>query len=535
MRNAAVYLKENLLFQSLTLFKAGQRTPEMLQKITDVSGLEFIDQALELFGVSYYSSQFSRRNIPARGRAIIVADHPLNTLQALALIRLVGEIRSDVRLVSADLLSDWPQLRGHVARFDVSNRRGMRASLRRVCDLLRGGHALILFPPASLARFTAGQNPLDRWHRRLLRLALTARAPLLPVRVRGKGYQPPFLPAMRQDMHVHAGEPVPCNALRDGQTLHSRSKLVRRHLTLVSRGKPGVLPTEKTIIHPQPPQVLRAELKRSPLLGETADGHKIYLFDYSDDSAVMREIGRLREYSFRAVGEGTGRPKDVDRYDRHYRHIVLWNESELEIVGAYRLAEAGKVLDAHGPGGLYCAELFEFGSGLMEKMPLAVELGRSFVQPHYWNKRSLEYLWYGIGAYLAQYPGIKYVYGPVSISNVYPEPAKQAIVAFYARYFGGKEEVRARKPFHVYEAETIPFAGDDYERDFLRLKEYLAYFDAKVPALYKQYTELCEPGGAQFLAFNIDPDFNWCVDGLVWLELDRIKPKKRRRYLTGKN
>jgi putative hemolysin len=531
MRNAAVSLKENFLFQSLALFKAGQRTPGVLQTITDVSGMEFIDRALELFKVSYYSSQFSRRNIPARGRAIIVADHPLNTLQALALIRLVGEIRSDVRLVSTELLGDWPQLRNHVVRFDVSTHASMRGSLRAVLDLLRAGHTVIMFPPSAPARFTPGENPLERWHRRLPRLALAARAPLLPVRVRGRGYQPPFMPSMRHDMHVDVGEPVPCGAL-SGQPPVSGSSLVRRHLTLVGKGKPGVLPTEKTIIHPQHPQLLRAELKQSPLLGETADGHRIYLFDYRDDSAVMREIGRLREYSFRAVGEGTGRPKDVDRYDRHYRHIVLWNESELEIVGAYRLAEAGKVLAAHGPGGLYCTELFEFGAELLERMPRAVELGRSFVQPHYWGKRSLEYLWNGIGAYLERHSGIEYVYGPVSISNVYPEPAKQAIVGFYSRYFGGKEDIRARKPFHVYDVETIPFAGDDYERDFLRLKEYLACFDARVPALYKQYTELCEPGGARFLAFNIDPDFNWCIDGLVWVELDRIKPKKRERYLN---
>lgn len=532
MRNAAVHPKENSLFQSLTLFKAGQRTPGMLKRITDVSGLEFVDQALELFNVSCHSSQFSRRNIPARGRAIIVADHPLNTLQALALLRLVGEIRSDVCLVSADLLSDWPQLRKHVTHFDISGRAAMRGSLRAILDLLQGGHALILFPPAGFARFAPGRNPVDRWHRRLLRLALAAQAPLLPVRVRGKGYRPPFLPSIRHDMHVHVGEPVPCNALHGAQTLRSRSKLVRRHLMLAAKGKPGLLPTEKTIIHPQHPQALRAELKQSPLLGETADGHRIYLFDYREDSAVMREIGRLREYTFRAVGEGTGRRQDVDRYDRYYRHIVLWNETELEIAGAYRLGEAGSVLAAHGTAGLYSAELFQFGEELLQKLPRAVELGRSFVQPHYWNKRGLEYLWYGIGAYLAQNPGIKYVYGPVSISNVYPEPAKQAIVGFYSRYFGGKEEARARKPFLVCEAETIPFAGDDYERDFLRLKEYLAYFDAKVPALYKQYTELCEPGGAQFLAFNIDPDFNWCVDGLVWLELDSIKPKKRARYLN---
>lgn len=534
MRNAASYLKENFLLQSLTLFKPERRTPGMLKKLTDLSGLEFIDQALELFNVSYYSSQFSRRNIPASGRTIIVVDHPLGTLQALALIKLIGEIRSDVRLVSADLLSDWPQLRNHVIRFDSSGFAAARSSLHLLLEALQRGQAVILFPPARIARFALPQNPGDSWHRRLLRLALATQAALLPVRVRGKGHQATFMTS-QQDMHLHVGEPVPYGSLHSGQTLQNRCRQVRRHLVLVGKGKSGVLRTEKTILHPQHPQALRSELKQSPLLGETTEGYKIYLFDYRDDSAVMREIGRLREYSFRAVGEGTGQRKDIDRYDRYYRHIVLWNETELEIVGAYRLADAGFVLEAHGNRGLYCTELFEFSKELLRKLPQAMELGRSFVQPHYWGKRSLEYLWYGIGAYMARYPRIKYVYGPVSISNVYPEPAKQAIVDFYSCYFGCERKLaRARKPFYLNNARAIPFSGDDYQEDFARLKEYLSFFDAKVPALYKQYTELCEAGGAQFLAFNVDPDFGYCIDGLVWVELDKIKPKKRERYLTVK-
>src|SRR5262245_32368482 len=141
MRNAASYIKENFLFQSLTRFNPEQRTPGMLRKLTDVSGFEFIDQALELFNVSYYSSQFSRRNIPASGRTIIIADHPLNTLQALALIRLVGEIRGDVRLVSPELLSDWPQLRNHVIHFDSSGFSAARHSIRQVLHALQQGQA----------------------------------------------------------------------------------------------------------------------------------------------------------------------------------------------------------------------------------------------------------------------------------------------------------------------------------------------------------------------------------------------------------
>ncbi len=535
MRNTASSLKENFLLHSLNLFRPEPRTPGVLRKLTDVAGFEFIDQALELFNVSYYSSQFSRRNIPASGRTIIVADHPLGTLQALALIRLVGEIRGDVRLVSAGPLSDWPQLRNHVIYFDNSAFSAARDSMQRVLHALRQGQAIILFPPAGIGRFAPGLNPWDRWHRRLLRLALATQAPVLPVRVRGKGYQAPFLPALPQNMHVHVGEPVPYGSFDGGQTLANRCKQVRRHLVLVGKGKSGVLRTEKTIIHPQRPQALRAELRGSPQLGETADGYTMYLFDYQDDSAVMREIGRLREYSFRAVGEGTGQRKDIDRYDRYYQHIVLWNEAELEIVGAYRLAEAGRVLDAHGPGGLYCSELFDFGGELLQKLPQAMELGRSFVQPHYWGKRSLDYLWCGVGGYIARHPWIKYLYGPVSISNVYPEPARQAIVAFYSCYFGGRKAVRARKPFLPSAARAIPFSGTDYEADFARLKEYLAFFNVKVPALYKQYTELCEPGGAQFLAYNVDPDFGYCVDGLVWIEIDKVKPRKRERYFNNKS
>lgn len=281
------------------------------------------------------------------------------------------------------------------------------------------------------------------------------------------------------------------------------------------------------------PAALREELRSAPLLGKTADGYRIHLLGYRPESPVMREIGRLREYTFRCVGEGTGKDTDLDGYDRHYRHLVLWNERRLELVGAYRLAEAGDVLQQHGPAGLYCHELFELSGPFQALLPRAIELGRSFVQPKYWGTRSLDYLWYGLGAYVREHPHVRYCYGPVTISNACPEPAKQALVLFYKTYFGASRPLAAAR--RRYRVPTfrggLNFEGNDRESDFVRLKAYLRLFNATVPTLYKQYTRLCKPGGVVFDDFNIDPDFGFCVDGLVRVDLDALKDEKRRRYM----
>jgi hypothetical protein len=335
-------------------------------------------------------------------------------------------------------------------------------------------------------------------------------------------------------MFIRVGEIIPAREIKScGDSLHKKGKHLRRHLARVGKGKPGVFTTQKAIIHPQPSSVLRVELAGAELLGTTFDGQQIYLYDYRPDSALLREIGRLREYTFRAVGEGTGQPIDLDRYDRHYRHIVLWNDRQLEIVGAYRLAETGKVVEQHGLIGLYCNELFELSEGFQSLLPAAIELGRSFVQPKYWGKRSLDYLWYGIGAYLKQNPSIRYLYGPVSISNAYPELAKQALVRFYLNYFGPSQPLAGARRAYLLNGDGLDagFCGSDYQDDFVRLKEYLGYFDVKVPTLYKQYTDLSENGGVEFDTFSVDPNFGYCIDGLVRVDLTKVKQKKLQRYM----
>jgi len=255
--------------------------------------------------------------------------------------------------------------------------------------------------------------------------------------------------------------------------------------------------------------------------------------------ASRGEIGRLREIAFRRVREGSGKRRDLDAFDAYYRHLVLWDDSDLQIVGAYRIGETARIVGTRGCDGLYSHSLFAYSDAMHRYFPRALELGRSFVQPRYWGMRSLDYLWYGIGAYLRRHPDIRYLFGPVSISDSYPRAAKNMLVHFYRHYFGDEGRVAlARDRYVIAEAERSLlhelFCGADYEQDFRVLKGQLGHLGLAVPTLYKQYTEVCEPGGTRFLDFGVDAQFSNCVDGLVLVDLHLLKSGKRARYIADR-
>jgi putative hemolysin len=244
---------------------------------------------------------------------------------------------------------------------------------------------------------------------------------------------------------------------------------------------------------------------------------------------VLRELGRLREIAFRQVGEGTGKRRDIDAFDAHYRHVVLWDDAELQIAGAYRIGEARELVQERGVEGLYTHRLFSYGERLRACLPQALELGRSFVQPRFQGLRALDYLWHGIGAYLRTRPDVRYLFGPVSLSASYPEAARRTLVSFFAQHYGADPAfATARIPFKIPCGEACP-------DDLRGLKEQLSAMDVSIPVLYKQYAELCEPGGTRFLAFGVDPAFGSCIDALILVDLHQLKPAKRERYLGSRH
>ncbi|MBE1274272.1 GNAT family N-acyltransferase [Enterovibrio baiacu] len=522
-----------------------------------LKGFEFVEQVLDYFTFSYATSDRERERIPSNGRVVIIANHPIGSLDGLALLKLVREIRTDVKVVANNLLMQIEPL--HSCLLPVNNMSGgtPKENLRNIDAWLRNEGAIIIFPAGEVSRMGATGVKDKVWHSGFLRMASKASAPILPIHVDGRNsamfygaslvYKPLSTLLLINEMFAQEdnkitftiGESIPYSSYSSSANLPSKTRvrLFKKHLYNIGKGKEGVFPTESAIAAPEPRLALKEEITQSERLGETPDGKEIYLYRYQAESHVMREIGRLREVAFRAVGEGTGQRRDIDKYDQHYFHLVLWDPTALDIVGAYRFCDTQAVIAQHGKEALYTHTLFNFEKGMTPILASGLELGRSFVQPKYWGKRSLEYLWLGIGAFLTKHPHYRYLFGPVTISNALPQAAKELLIFFYRTYFGANHSVaHSKRPFHLdtqIESELVQhFRGNDYQSDLKTLKALLDNLETGIPTLYKQYSELCEPGGVQFIDFNIDPDFADCIDGLVMVDITKLKEKKRQRYIT---
>ena len=528
-----------------------------LAQCEGLEGFEFVDRMLEWFNFSYKVVGREIENIPAEGRVVIVANHPLGLLDGVALLKLVGEVRRDVRIVANDVLLQLDAMRSLM--LPVANMGGgdNRENVKAIEAALGNDEAVIVFPSGEVSRagLTGIRDP--RWRGGFLRFAEATRAPLLPVRLRARnsalfyGVSTIFRPLstlmlLREPhlqrngtMEVRIGEPIPWKALA-ALDVPREEKIRRVHGAVygMPRAKVVALRTEKTVARPEDRLRLRRELREARTLGRTGDGMQVLLFDPRPDSAVLRELGRLREIAFRRVGEGTGRRRDLDAFDAYYSHVVLWDDAQLQIAGAYRVGDVARIVAERGTAGLYTNRLFEFEEGIRPHFEQSLELGRSFVQPRYQGLRALEHLWQGIGALLATRPDVRYLFGAVSLSPLYPEDARRMVVHFYSRHFGMRERLATpRSPYAIAEAQIAALErlmpGDDCCADFRALKRELARRELSVPALYKQYTELCEPGGTRFLGFHLDTSFGDCVDGLVLVDLLRMKPGKRARYIGG--
>lgn len=511
-------------------------------------GFDFVSAALDFLQTRYSHDPAERARIPARGRLLIVANHPSGALDALALLDLVGSVRRDVRIVANDLLSVIDSLDDLLLPVRILGGRPGADSLRAVEAALEAEQCVIVFPAGEVARLGLRGVTDGRWRRGFLRFARATGAPVLPIRVETRNsaffygasalFKPVGTALLAREMFARRQRRI---ALRIGRPLNLSAdakptevlRRVRRELFSIGtrHERPAMAGPEPLIDRVDPVQI-RAGVEAMTLLGETFDGKQIRVGRLATGAPLLREIGRLRELTFRQVGEGTGRRLDVDEYDGWYEHILVWDAAQSRIAGAYRIARGADVLPMRGMAGLYTASLFRYADETVPRLLEGMELGRSFVAPEYWGSRSIDYLWQGIGAYLARHPDVRYLFGPVSISAALPVEAREQIVAYYARYYGGEAgQVVSNRPFRYRAAPPDFDPALDAATAFRVLRDNLDALGATLPMLYKQYTDLCEPGGARFLAFGVDPDFSDSVDGLIEVDLDRLRPKKRARYL----
>lgn len=537
-----------LLRQGLRWLLHEEAFTRFAERHPHLRGLDFVEQALTELDFDCRVSEAQLENIPASGRVILVANHPIGSLDGLALLRLLGRIRPDVKIVANQILAQLAPLRPLLLPVDNLGGKTDRRTILAMGEHLAEEGALIIFPAGEVSRLGPKGVKDGPWQSGFIKLARRTRTPLVPVHLDGRNGLSFYLAAwlnndwaglllvkqlFRQQgrcLTLTLGERIPPQSLGD-LAPKTAAALVRSHLYRLGKGKKGRLQTEAPIALPEDRRLLKQAVDGCEPLGQTPDGQRILLYRRHEQShsVILRELGRLREIAFRAVGEGSGRRRDLDAFDDDYHHLILWDPARLEIVGAYRFAPVAERLASQGLDGLYSHTLFGFEEKLLPRLEQAIELGRSFIQPAYWGKRGLDYLWFGIGAYLARYPQYRYLFGPVSLSGSLPPAAKDLLVGFYRQHFAPELALApSRRPY----PETPPlFEGRDYGTDLKALKAGLDHLGCAIPTLYKQYAELCEPGGVQFMDFGIDPDFNHCIDGLVWVDVSRIKPHKRARYI----
>lgn len=256
----------------------------------------------------------------------------------------------------------------------------------------------------------------------------------------------------------------------------------------------------------------------------------IYIAKAPQIPHVLEEIGRLRELTFRGVGEGTGLAKDLDEYDLYYSQMFIWDSDNNKIVGGYRLGEGDAIFSTYGAEGFYVHSLFKIKKGFHPIMQESVELGRSYVVPEYQRKLlPLFLLWKGILYFLLQNPQYRYLYGPVSISKHYSFLSKSMMVAFIKKHYFNHHLARylkPRTPFKVKVDKEVDVDAllENFDGEISALDQFIEDIEPdhfRLPVLIKKYIKQ----NARFISFNLDPNFSDALDGFIILNINEL-PKE---------
>lgn len=517
---------------------------------------DFVEHALNALRVDYQLSLAPEMELPVSGRCIAVANHPLGVVDGLMLLHAALSLREDVYLVANRFLEGVPTFGERIIPVDVFSGEYQREALERMAAHLENEAMVIFFPAGEVSREYAGKVQDGAWKKTFLRLAKKYQAPILPVHVSGKNsalfykvsrYLPLLSSAMlaremwrqgHQSLTITVGEVLPPTVfaqlpVSDTETV----RLLREHVyQLPSQGQ-GVFSSPRAIAKPLPPAVIGQALRQAKEIAPAPmSDFQLFLYEPYRNAALLQEIGRLRERTFRAVGEGSGMSRDLDAYDPYYLHLLVWQRNTQEMMGGYRLHPVAEILRRRGIEGLYTAQMFRY-VGDKQWLNQALELGRGFVVPEGWNSRVLDRVWQGIGAYYAEYPELRYLCGSVSISAQYPQAAVDAIVSFYALYFAdGESRVMPKNAYEMSAYRRKKWA--DFYQDLPRkaaekaLKHYLKQFNLTIPTFFKHYSALCEEGGVSFSAFAVDKSFGFTIDAFVIVDMERLKAKKYARYVA---
>ncbi len=536
---------------------------------------EFSADVLKELGVSYtLPEQEIKRLQKHDGPLVFVANHPFGGVEGLLLIVLMDAIRKDFKVMANFMLGAVEEIRPNLIMVDPfdeddSAARNM-APIKEAIRYLRYDGFLGVFPSGEVAalKLSSGKIEEPDWNPNIAKLIMRTGAAVVPVYFHGKNsllFQMAGLvsPKLRtpllirefvrtrkgKELKFSLGHLISADKIQRYDSPDKLNEFLRSTLFLMSlrypRRKYGIrvkAPVkglrrnrQKEVAKAETAERLNYELERlddENHLLEHGD-YSVYKFTAVEAPHILRELGRIREVTFRAIGEGTGEELDLGEYDTIYDHLIIWDNSRSNIVGAYRLAKIDKIIAEYGRKGLYNTTTFDIEPELFDELSPAIELSRAFVAYDYQRSYSaLMLLWMGIARYIQQEPRYRYLIGSLSVSNDFHEASRNFLVQFLKEHHLDTElaaKVQGTVPFEV----KSTYVEDYYEpfkveniNDLQDLVSQVETPETRIPVLMKQYLKL----GAKVLGFNIDPDFNNCLDVLIYVDLTQSPPDVMKKY-----
>ena len=528
------------------------------------SSFEFMRYTLNALKVDYEVVLGSQEAIPESGPVVIVANHPLGAIEGVILADLVGAVRSDVKVLANEMLKRLPEIADLFIGVDVfggaSAKRTNGLAIREANQHLADGGVLIIFPAGEVSTYAKGESALSdiEWRNSVAKFIKHSKATTVPIFINGKNsslfYQagrvhPLLRTAMlgrellnkkSSNIEISIGTPIEFSELTSFEHDKDLVNYLRLNTYLMSPQGESVKKELTSdfnvpIIPPISTDLLEQEITALPedaLLFEQSE-FAVYCMPAKTIPNLMQEIGRIREESFRAVGEGSGLACDLDGYDEYYHQLFVWHKENKEIVGAYRLGLVDKLIEQYGIDGLYSRSLFNYDQAFINSLGNSLEMGRSVVAiPYQRNLNALLMLWKGIANFASRNSEYTHLFGPVSISNDYSDNARQLMAETLSIHYYDNAKAELVSPSTPLRSNGSQFWQSNLLSSLASvalLSKVLARMEKGkgLPVMLRQYLKM----NGKLVCFNVDPAFNDTLDGLIVVDLPSVPPKTLGKYM----
>ena len=520
----------------------------------------FLEAILKEIKINFEIPEEDMDRIPESGAFITVSNHPLGGIDGVLLLKLMVEKRPDYRIIANFLLHRIEPLRKYVMPVNpFEDRKDMKSSLTGIKNALahlKDGNALGIFPAGEVSTYKEGTLVVDKpWEIGAIKIIKKANVPVIPIYFHAKNSNlfyflssindnlrtlklpSEFLNQRHKTIKVRIGKPITVKEQNEYTSIDDFHNFLRKRTYILAnsfekeKNKFGSLSinrhqTPEKIIPQVSPELIEKEISKLDKIDMklfSSKNYSVYFTSSKHIKNILREIGRLREVTFREVGEGTNKSIDLDKYDNFYKHLLLWDEVNKKLVGAYRMGLGKELFKKYGMKGFYIHELFRIEPELNNMMKKTIEMGRAFVIKDYQQKvMPLFLLWQGIVYVTLKYPEYKFLMGGVSISNKFTNFSKSLMIEFMKSHY--------YDPFiaqYVHPKKAYKVVLNDADKDFVfdTAKADVNKFDKiideiepgnlRLPVLLKKYVKQ----NAKLVAFNVDPKFNNAVDGLMYLRI----------------